>query len=264
MKFNAYHKDLNSLHIGCEAPRAYFIPYQDEETALNGCRKKSAFYNDLCGEWNFRFYKSFEDIEDDFLDIAFDNTITVPKCWQADVGKGYDAPLYSNLFYAFPLDPPFVPDENPCGLYNRTFNVDKQKSKKYYINFEGVDSSFYLYINGKFKGYSQISHATSEFDITELAINGENTIDVLVLKWCISTYLECQDKFRFSGIFRNVYMLTRPEGHITDYKIETTFDKKNGILTFINESNTDIEVVFEKNNLFFVREHTECLVCAVC
>jgi beta-galactosidase len=105
-----------------------------------------------------------------------------------------------------------------------------------------VDSAFYQYINGQKAGYSQISHATSEFDITDMVTDGENRIAVLVLKWCISSYLECQDKFRFSGIFRSVYILTRPEEHITDYKIETAFSGSDGILTFFNESPVEVEL----------------------
>lgn len=162
---------------------------------------------------------------------------------------GYDHIQYLNYRYPFPVMLPHIPYDNPCWHYRRTFNVNKQVGKKYYINFEGVDSAFYVYINGKFKGYSQISHATSEFDITELTLDGENVIDVLVLKWCISTYLECQDKFRFSGIFRSVYMLTRPEGHITDYKIETNYVGSKGILTFINEIKVDIRLEFDENTL---------------
>jgi beta-galactosidase len=96
-----------------------------------------------------------------------------------------------------------------------------------------VDSAFYLYVNGQYKGYSQISHATSEFDVTDLVQDGENTVDVLVLKWCVSTYLECQDKFRFSGIFRSVYLLRRPEGHLTDYKIDTAIAAGVATLTLL-------------------------------
>ena len=175
-----------------------------------------------------------------------DETIPVPSCVQM---HGYDHIQYLNTRYPFPVMLPHLPYENPCWHYRRTFNLNKKANEKYYINFEGVDSSFYLYINGQFKGYSQISHATSEFDITDIAVNGENTIDVLVLKWCISTYLECQDKFRFSGIFRNVYMLTRPEKHITDYKIETKISGEDGVFTFINESEIDVKVVIEGDSI---------------
>ena len=212
MKIKAYHKDLGSLHIGCEKPRAYFIPYQSEDAALKGVRDNSDFLTNLCGEWNFNFYNSFEDIEDDFLKKEFKNTITVPKCWQVDLGKGYDVPLYSNLFYPFPLDPPHVPDENPAGHYNRKFSLAKKDGKKYFINFEGVSSCFYLYINSEFAAYSQVSHCTSEIDITDKLVDGENTIDVVVVKWCDGSYLEDQDYFRLSGIFREVYILERSNG----------------------------------------------------
>ncbi len=217
----AYHKDLNSLHIGCEKPRAYYIPYHSEEAALNGNRDASERFTSLCGEWNFKFYGSFEDIEDDFLSADFSDKITVPMCWQVSLGKGYDVPLYSNLFYPFPLDPPHVPDENPVGHYNRKFSILKKNSKKYYINFEGVASCFYLYINGEFCAYSQVSHSTTEVDITDKINDGENTIDAVVVKWCDGSYLEDQDFFRLSGIFREVYILERDENSIRDIYIRT-------------------------------------------
>ena len=119
--------------------------------------------------------------------------------------------------------------DNPCWRYHRKFTLDKKEGEKYYLNFEGVDSAFYLYVNGIQKGYSQISHATSEFDVTDLVKNGENTLDVVVLKWCISSYLECQDKFRFSGIFSSVYLLKRPQKHITDYRIQTQLKGTDGV-----------------------------------
>ena len=221
MKIKAYHKDLASLHVGCEDPRAYFIPYQSEEAALTGNRENSDYFTSLCGEWNFNFYNSFEDIGEDFLTAEFKNTIPVPKCWQTELGKGYDVPLYSNLFYPFPLDPPHVPDENPAGHYNKKINIEKKDGKKYFINFEGVASCFYLFVNGEFAAYSQVSHNTSEIDITDKLANGENTIDVVVVKWCDGSYLEDQDFFRLSGIFREVYILER-SNNIKDVYIKTT------------------------------------------
>ena len=233
--------------IGTTPHRSYYIPFAETDVVRNKYgildRTSSSRFTSLDGVWQI---KQLNHVEDFSVNEMLDESIPVPSCVQM---HGYDNIQYLNIRYPFPVMLPHLPYENPCWHYRRTINIKKQKGERYYINFEGVDSAFYLYINGVFKGYSQISHATSEFDITELAINGENTIDVLVLKWCISTYLECQDKFRFSGIFRNVYMLTRPDGHITDYKIETTFDKKNGILTFINESDTDIEVIFENSSI---------------
>ena len=222
MKIPSYHKDLNSLHIGCEKPRAYFIPYADEASALAGYRDGSEFFINLCGEWNFKFYETFEDVTDDFLKADFEDTIPVPKCWQTQLGKGYDVPLYSNLFYPHPIDPPYVPEDNPAGHYNRKIRIDKKADKKYFINFEGVSSCFYLFVNGEFAAYSQVSHCTTEVDITDKLVSGENTVDVLVVKWCDGSYLEDQDMFRLSGIFREVYILERDVDCISDIFIRTS------------------------------------------
>ena len=126
---------------------------------------------------------------------------------------------YTHL-YPIPFDPPFVPINNPCGIYKRDFEIEiLPENYDYNINFEGVDSCFYFWINDNFVGYSQISHSISEFDITEFLVKGKNTITVLVLKWCDGTYFEDQDKFRMSGIFRDVYILRRAKERIVDYKI---------------------------------------------
>ena len=217
MQFRAYHKDLESLHVGCEAPRAYFVPFTNEADAISLDRNGSDRFLNLCGEWDFRFYNSFEDIEEDFLEQSFSETIPVPLCWQMLLDRGYDVPLYSNLKYPFQLDPPHVPDENPCGHYSRSFVLPGNFSEKVYINFEGVSSGFYLFVNKQFVGYSQVSRCTSEFDITDKLVNGENRIDVLVVKWCDGSYLEDQDCFRLSGIFREVYLLSRDSNCVRDF-----------------------------------------------
>ena len=233
--------------IGTTPHRSYYIPFAENDTVRTKHsildRTSSSRFTSLDGVWQI---KQLDHVEDFDVNEKLGESISVPACVQM---HGYDHIQYLNIRYPFPVMLPHLPYDNPCWHYRRTFNVKKQKGERYYINFEGVDSAFYIYINGEFKGYSQISHATSEFDITDLAVNGENTIDVLVLKWCISTYLECQDKFRFSGIFRSVYMLTRPEQHIVDYKIETTFNGTDGILKFINESDVDIELNLEENKV---------------
>lgn len=221
MEIKAYHKDLNALHIGCEKPRAYYVPCKSEAAALKLDREKSESFINLCGEWKFNYYKSFEDVKETFLEEAFNETITVPLCWQLLLDRGYDVPLYSNLKYPFQLDPPHVPDENPCGHYSRCFTISEDFGKKIYINFEGVASCFYLFVNKQFVGYSQVSHCTSEFDITGYVNVGENRLDVLVVKWCDGTYLEDQDCFRLSGIFREVYLLGRPENHIKDFYVRS-------------------------------------------
>ncbi len=210
-------QDPSKLHIGCEEPRSYFIPYHNEAVALSGNRDKSRFFRNLCGDWDFTFYPSVNDLPADFLDLPAKDQLNVPRSWQTMLGRGYDTPNYVNVLYPIPFDPPFVPDKNPCGLYSRTVSIHpKMLDKAFYLNFEGVDSCFYLFINGRFVGYSQVSHMTSEFDVTAYLHAGENRIQVLVLKWCDGTYLEDQDKFRWSGIFREVYLLLRDPVHIVD------------------------------------------------
>lgn len=215
--FPHYHKSLDSLHVGCEEPRAYYIPYADLQSALAGERDRSAFFQNLCGEWDFRFYDCFEDAAEVFPEGELDRKMTVPYCWQVSGQEGLDEPVYSNLKYPFPLDPPHVPQANPCGHYRRTVTVDKSfMDGDNYLVFEGVGAGFYVYVNGTFVGYSQVSHCMSEFDVTAMLCEGENTVDVLVVKWSTGSYLEDQDYFRLSGIFREVYLLHRKKNHLRD------------------------------------------------
>ncbi len=221
-----FHKDLKTLHVGCEKPHAYFIPYQSVEAAKVANRSQSDRFFSLCGEWAFRFFKSARELGD-FLSPEFDaqpsDLLTVPMSWQFALNRGYDKPQYTNFRYPFPVDPPHVPDENPCGLYTRTFEVDADAIANRMIRlvFEGVDSCFYVYINGKFVGYSQVSHNTSEFTINPYLNAGVNQLKVLVFKWCDGSYLEDQDKIRSSGIFREVYLLLRDKVCLEDLQILT-------------------------------------------
>ena len=138
---------------------------------------------------------------------------------------GYDTHQYTNIRYPFPFDPPYVPQDIPCGAYVHTFEYSRdEKAPKSFLNFEGVDSCFYVWINGSYIGYSQVSHMTSEFDVTDVLQDGTNTVAVLVMKWCDGSYLEDQDKFRMSGIFRDVYILKRPKQAISDYHIKTRIE----------------------------------------
>ena len=213
-----YHKSLEHLHVGCEKPRAYFIPYEAKDTALMGKRDYSALYTPLIGVWDFNFYRSVTELDGlGITDVTFDGQIPVPMNWQNMLGRGYDTPNYCNINYPFPKDPPHTPDENPAGLYKRSFFIEKlDTGRDYMLNFEGVDSCFYLFVNDKFVGYSQVSHSTSEFCVTEFLKDGENTVKVLVLKWCDGSYVEDQDMYRASGIFREVYLLKRDKARITD------------------------------------------------
>lgn len=219
-----YHKSLEVLHKGCEDPRAYFVPFADEKSALRGRRDESAWLQNLCGTWDFQFYPSAADLPDFTLeDFCPDwDELPVPMNWQMALGRGYDVPNYTNVNYPFPCDPPYTPDENPCGLYHRTFLLRPGMEKKnVYINFEGVDSCFYLYVNNRLAAYSQVSHMTSEINITRYLQPGVNDLKVLVFKWCDGSYLEDQDMWRMSGIFREVYLLYRSDNRITDYFVHT-------------------------------------------
>ena len=191
------------------------------------------------GEWLVKEHKNLESV---CLNEKLVRKIPVPSCVQL---FGYDQIQYINTRYPFPFRPPFVPNENPTYHYRKDFQID-DGTEKYYLNFEGVDSGFYVYVNGTFVGYSQISHATSEFDVTPYLKKGKNTLDVIVLKWCASSYLECQDKFRYTGIFRSVYLLKRPEKHITDFKIQTSIEGADGVITVRNDSEIEFCVTCQK------------------
>ena len=219
-----YHKSLEHLHVGCEKNHAYFIPFADKETALSGVRDESVYFKTLIGEWNFKFYPSVTEIEDAYA-VAFgeEDKLLVPMNWQNALDRGFDTPHYTNTNYPFPTDPPHVPDENPAGVYSRTFTLtaEQLRAKEMMLTFEGVDSCFYLFVNGSFIGYSQVSHMTSEFNVTKHLHEGENEVRLVVLKWCDGSYLEDQDMYRASGIFREVYLLARDESRIFDLFVKT-------------------------------------------
>lgn len=208
-------------------PRAYYVPAKEEAGPFLADRARSDRLQMLNGRWLFRYFPSVYDVQKEFYredaPVGFEE-VPVPGIWQA---YGYDSYQYTNIRYPIPLDPPYVPQENPCGAYVRTFPFHKKKdAPQVYLNFEGVDSCFYVWLNGIYVGFSQVSHANIEFDVTELLCEGENRLAVLVLKWCDGTYLEDQDKFRTSGIFRDVYLLSRPADMLYDYFITTTIRER--------------------------------------
>jgi len=220
-----YWENPDVLHVNCEKPRAYFIPYENELKAEKGIRGKSKYFKSLNGVWKFKYHDSVYMVEDGFYAENYDaakrngwNDLIVPSNWQM---HGYDKPHYTNANYPYPCDPPYVPDNNPAGLYIRDFNMADVGDKDVYLVFEGVDSCFYVWVNGKFVGYSQVSHMTSEFNISSYIKPGNNRLAVMVLKWCDGSYLEDQDMWRLSGIFREVYLLTRSKPHISDIYIKT-------------------------------------------
>ena len=197
-----FYEDLAHIKENRLPQRAYYIPAGAAEYTL------------LNGEWNFKYYDC--DYKEEKEIKAWDK-IPVPSCWQL---FGYEDPNYTNVFYPYPVDPPYVPDENPMGVYMRKFEI-ADTEKKHYIVFEGVASNVSLYINGAYVGYSQGNHLQAEFDISAFVKAGENEILAKVHKWCSGSYLEDQDFFRFNGIFRDVYLLSRPEGHLVDIDIRT-------------------------------------------
>ena len=227
MKLINYYENLETLHVGTEAPRCYYVP---ESTAKESGRNVARC---LSGQdWKFAWYPNPGAVPENFVEENFESEdfvpMEVPSCWQA---KGYDQKHYSGGAYVIPYDPPYVPDENPCGAYCKDFYVDKEElAQDCYLYFEGVEAGFYLWINGKMVGYSQVSHSPGEFCITEYVKEGRNRLAVLVLKWTDGTYLEAQDKYRYNGIFRDVTLLVRPRDCIFDYTVRTGLseDEKEG------------------------------------
>ena len=221
-----YYEDLSVLHENTMPARAYYIPASKRMDNLVEHREESDRMQLLNGTWKFQYFNSIYDVQEPFFEKDYDtenfDEIQVPSVWQM---AGYDTHQYTNIRYPFPFDPPYVPQDIPCGTYAHTFVYHKdENAPKAFLNFEGVDSCFYVWINGTYVGYSQVSHMTSEFDITDILRDGENSIAVLVMKWCDGSYLEDQDKFRMSGIFRDVYILKRPKQAISDYHIKTRIE----------------------------------------
>lgn len=184
MMIPRYYEDLSILHDNTMPMRSYYIPASQKMNTLIEHREDSDRFQLLNGVWKFQYYKSVYDLKEAFYRTSFNtkdfDDITVPGVWQI---AGYDSPQYTNIRYPFPFDPPYLPQDIPCGAYVRKFtyheNID---APRIYLNFEGVDSCFFVWLNGKYTGYSQVPHATAEFDVTEFLEEGENTIAVLVFQ----------------------------------------------------------------------------------
>ena len=218
MRVEKFYEDLHTLHVGTVDNRCWYVPQcgegRESQVLLSG------------DDWKFGYFPSVEAVPERF----WENTETlidmeVPSCWQM---KGFDQKQYTNVRYPFPFDPPYVPDENPSGVYVKDFTMDSEAAeKRQFLYFEGVDSCFYVWVNGEFVGYSQVSHSPSEFEITDKTREGVNRLAVLVLKWCDGSYLEDQDKLRFSGIFRDVELVLRPHEFVRDFTVQTPVDMEN-------------------------------------
>ncbi|WP_373232307.1 glycoside hydrolase family 2 TIM barrel-domain containing protein [Cohnella sp.] len=208
------------------------ITHDSLEEALIGDRQSSAHYHLLNGQWRFAFAENPDKRIKDFYKSDFDssswNEIKVPAHWQL---QGYDYPQYSNVRYPWIdseiLKPPFAPTKyNPVGSYIRTFHVpDGWQGKPVFISFQGVESAFYIWLNGELVGYSEDTFTPAEFDLTPYLIEGENKLAVEVYRWCDASWLEDQDFWRMSGIFRDVYLFTAPEAHIYDFFVNTDLDE---------------------------------------
>ncbi|MDO8685826.1 MAG: glycoside hydrolase family 2 TIM barrel-domain containing protein, partial [Clostridiales bacterium] len=222
------------VEINKEPGHVTLMSYKSEEDATSCDKNRSQWYCSLNGSWKFFLAKRVNDTPANFMEPNYPDrswdSIDVPSNWQM---QGYDIPIYTNATYPIPANPPYVPEENPTGLYRRKFAIPENwDGRRILIVFDGVDSAFYLWINGEKVGYSQGSRTPAEFDITPYIVKGENLIAAQVLRWSDGTYLEDQDMWRMSGIYRDVYMFCTSHVHIRDFFIRTELDKayKDAIL----------------------------------
>ena len=220
--------DFSVFEINKREGRGYFIPYSEKSVLKKTPFKKERFSSDmvtvLSGKWQFRYYATNKDLPDviDTENFAFD-TVKIPSTWQR---TGYDSPAYINCPYPFDDKPPYVPAEQPVGVYRKTFDI-ADTNKVYIISFLGVIPCIDLYVNGKFVGYSEGAHNTAEFDLSDYVVEGENELLAVIHKWSNATFLECQDMFRENGIFRDVLLYEMPKTYLNDVYYRTK-ETKNG------------------------------------
>ena len=207
--------------------RAWLTPYPDAQAAVRRVAEASPWVQVLNGIWKFAYVERVDDVpagfyKEDYDDSGWDD-IPVPSNWQVE---GYGRPHYTNRPYPFPVDPPRVPDENPTGCYRRTFTIPQEwAGRQVILRFEGVDSASFVWVNGRQVGFSKGSRNTAEFDITPYVRTGRNTLAVQVMQWSDGSYLEDQDMWWLSGIFRDVSLVSEPQVHIYDHYIRTDLDE---------------------------------------
>ena len=236
-----FYENPLKTHENRMKPRSYYIPEGKSKYTL------------LNGEWNFKYYASDIDYEENITDW---DKVPVPSCWQI---LGYENPNYTNVVFPYPCDPPYAPDENPLGVYEREFVIQNKFGKVYFV-LEGVSSCAEVFVNSNKVGFTQGSHLQAEFDITDFVNEGSNTLRVKVYKWCSGSYLEDQDFFRFNGIFRDCYLLERPENHMVDIEIKTCgnsvlVDAKD--VCNISLFNAENELIDSKNDISSVEFNVE-------
>jgi len=236
-------EDPQIVHRNRESPHATLSMYPDIEMALKGNRWSSPFFHSLNGEWKFHWVKKPEERPKDFFNVEFDDsrwkTLPVPSNWQL---HGYGIPIYTNVKYPFEkADPPRIPhDNNPVGSYRRWIDLPESwDDHQVFIHFDGVESAFYLWVNGQEVGYSQGSRTPAEFDVTAYVHEGQNLIAVEVYRWSDGSYLEDQDFWHLSGIFRDVYLFSTLDLHVHDFWVVTDLDEEYRDC----ELNLDVEVV---------------------
>ena len=256
------------VSLNMNKPHNDFVSYETKSQAMEGIKENSSRYISLNGKWKFNFCKDIKNIPEDFYKINYNNDswdeIDVPSNWQI---KGYGIPQYTNLIYPWTgredIKPPFAPVEiNEAGCYIKHFNITKEQlNKKILINFQGVESCFYLYVNGEIVGFSKDSFSPSEFDITDYLIEGKNKIAVKVYRWCDASWLEDQDFWRLSGIFRDVYLEIKNHTYIVDYRIDSnlTDDYKDGTFSskikVVGEGNQKVKLeLYDEENIIYSGE----------
>ncbi|WP_249028632.1 glycoside hydrolase family 2 TIM barrel-domain containing protein [Tannockella kyphosi] len=219
--------NLNKSSLNIMPYRTYYVPYASNNEALYSInRVDSSLFTLLNGIWDFEFIANIHSLPNSFWNtgtMECNDKIEVPSCIQS---VGYDHHQYTNVSYPIAFDPPYVPDVNPGAYYQKSIIISgEQLERDCSVVFEGVDSCFYLWVNNQFVGFDQVPHSTTEFLLNDYLKEGKNTIQVLVVKWCVGTYFEDQDKFRFTGIFGDVYLLSRPKNHCTDIFLKTVINQ---------------------------------------
>ena len=253
-----YFEEIHTIGINTLKARSTWMPYQDERSALTLDRELSKYYKTLNGTWKFNYYEHVDFIDDEIINTDFEDEnwtdMPVPSCWQMN---GFDKPVYSNVKYAIPVDPPYIPSQNPVGCYRRSFDLPESfASRRTVIQFGGVCAAFILYLNGEEIGYSEGSHMPSEFDITDVVKETGNILVVKVIKWSTSTYIEDQDFWRLNGIFREVFIYSTNTIFTEDVFIKGDLDKDyiTGLLSVDMKIHSMNEMLEVKASLYDSKE----------
>ena len=218
-------ENIQLTHENRLPPRAYFFSYDTVSRARTFAREASSHFLSLSGKWNFRFFTNPLLVPENFTSeyMADWGDITVPGMWQME---GHGQLQYTDEGFPFPVDVPWVPSDNPTGAYQRWFTLSESwQEKQTLIKFDGVETYFEVYVNGRYIGFSKGSRLSAEFDISDAVHSGQNLLCVRVMQWADSTYIEDQDMWWTAGIFRDVYLLGKSLTHVRDFTVKTTFDE---------------------------------------